>query len=232
MPVIHRSQALLLADRRPPARLGRRRPRQDHLDRHDRDRPAGARRRSRPSSTAASSRSSASRAAPDRTTSSSSRPTSPTARSCSTTRRSRSSRTSTPTTSTTTARDDAFHDAFATFANRAREAVVISADDAGARAVTERLTHPNVVTFGESDAAHVRVSDIRTDGPVSFTRHPRRGRPSTRGCRCPARTTRSTRPAPSRCCSPSGTSSSRPSARSRASRAPCAGSSCTASSAA
>jgi UDP-N-acetylmuramate--alanine ligase len=65
--------------------------------------------------------------------------------------------------------DDAFHDAFATFANRASEAVVISADDAGARAVTERLTHRNVVTFGESDAAHVRVSDITTDGPVSFT---------------------------------------------------------------
>ena len=65
--------------------------------------------------------------------------------------------------------DDAFHDAFATFANRAREAVVISADDAGARAVTERLTHRNVVTFGESDAAHVRVADITTDGPVSFT---------------------------------------------------------------
>jgi UDP-N-acetylmuramate--alanine ligase len=64
--------------------------------------------------------------------------------------------------------DDAFHDAFATFANRASEAVVISADDAGARAVTERLTHRNVVTFGESDAAHVRVSDITTDGPVSF----------------------------------------------------------------
>ena len=63
---------------------------------------------------------------------------------------------------------DAFHEAFATFANRAREAVVISADDAGARAVTARLTHPNVVTFGESDAADVRVSDIRTDGPVSF----------------------------------------------------------------
>ena len=65
--------------------------------------------------------------------------------------------------------DDAFHDAFATFANRASEAVVISADDAGARAVTERLTHRHVVTFGESDAAHVRVADITTDGPVSFT---------------------------------------------------------------
>ncbi len=64
---------------------------------------------------------------------------------------------------------DAFHDAFATFANRASEAVVISADDRGARVVGEHLTHPNAVTFGESDAADVRVSRIRTDGPVSFT---------------------------------------------------------------
>ena len=65
--------------------------------------------------------------------------------------------------------DDAFVDAFATFANRAREAVVISSDDSGARAVAERLSHPNVITFGEADAADVRVSGIRTDGPVSFT---------------------------------------------------------------
>jgi len=64
---------------------------------------------------------------------------------------------------------DAFHDAFATFGNRAREAVVISADDPGARLVAERLTHPNVVTFGEADAAHLRISDLTTDGPVAFT---------------------------------------------------------------
>ncbi len=65
--------------------------------------------------------------------------------------------------------EDAFVDAFAAFANRAREAVVISADDMGARSVAERLTHANVVTFGESDAADVRISDIRTDGPAAFT---------------------------------------------------------------
>jgi UDP-N-acetylmuramate--alanine ligase len=65
--------------------------------------------------------------------------------------------------------DEAFVDAFATFANRAREAVVISADDAGARTVAERLTHPHILTFGESDAADVRVTGIRTDGPVAFT---------------------------------------------------------------
>ncbi|WP_374316405.1 UDP-N-acetylmuramate--L-alanine ligase [Microbacterium sp.] len=64
---------------------------------------------------------------------------------------------------------DAFYDAFARFGDRAREAVVISSDDDGARRVTERLTHPRVVTFGESADATVRVEDIRTDGPVAFT---------------------------------------------------------------
>lgn len=64
---------------------------------------------------------------------------------------------------------DAFYDGFATFANQAREAVVISSDDAGARLVTARLAHPNVITFGEAADADVRVSDIVTEGPVSFT---------------------------------------------------------------
>ena len=64
---------------------------------------------------------------------------------------------------------DAFDDAFATFANEAREAVVISSDDSGARAVAERIVHANVVTFGESEDADVRVSNVRTDGPVAFT---------------------------------------------------------------
>ncbi len=96
--------------------------------------------------------------------------------------------------------DDAFHDAFATFANRAREAVVISADDAGARAVTERLTHPNVVTFGESDAAsRPRLGHPhRRSGVVH--RQPRgvvRRRAAGRARRAQRR---STRPAPSRCC--------------------------------
>ncbi|MGN8551710.1 UNVERIFIED_CONTAM: UDP-N-acetylmuramate--L-alanine ligase [Microbacterium sp. SLM126] len=63
---------------------------------------------------------------------------------------------------------DAFYDAFARFGDRAREAVVISADDDGARRVMARLTHAHVVTFGESADATVRVGDIRTDGPVSF----------------------------------------------------------------
>jgi UDP-N-acetylmuramate--alanine ligase len=64
---------------------------------------------------------------------------------------------------------DAFDAAFARFADGAREAVVISSDDPGALRIRERLTHRSVVTFGEDPAADVRVSDVRTDGPVSFT---------------------------------------------------------------
>ncbi|WP_431803924.1 UDP-N-acetylmuramate--L-alanine ligase [Microbacterium sp. bgisy203] len=64
---------------------------------------------------------------------------------------------------------DAFYDAFARFANEAREAVVISADDPGARRVRAAITHSTVVTFGEDAAADVRVADIVTEGPVSFT---------------------------------------------------------------
>jgi UDP-N-acetylmuramate--alanine ligase len=64
---------------------------------------------------------------------------------------------------------DAFYDGFATFANEAREAVVISADDPGARRVSAALTHPSVVTFGEAEGADVRVVGITAAGPVSFT---------------------------------------------------------------
>ncbi|WP_235825295.1 UDP-N-acetylmuramate--L-alanine ligase [Agromyces badenianii] len=63
---------------------------------------------------------------------------------------------------------DAFEQAFVQFADRARELVVVSSDDAGAKRVTERLSHPRVVTFGESADADVRVHSIETDGPVSF----------------------------------------------------------------
>ncbi|MAP64069.1 MAG: UDP-N-acetylmuramate--L-alanine ligase [Microbacterium sp.] len=63
---------------------------------------------------------------------------------------------------------EAFDDAFARFADGAREAVVISADDRGARRVRERISHDTVVTFGESPDADVRLVDIRTDGPVAF----------------------------------------------------------------
>lgn len=64
---------------------------------------------------------------------------------------------------------DAFYDGFVRFADEAREAVVISADDPGAQRVTAALSHPNVVTFGEAENADVRVVGITTDGPVAFT---------------------------------------------------------------
>ncbi|MFT4230057.1 MAG: UDP-N-acetylmuramate--L-alanine ligase [Microbacterium sp.] len=64
--------------------------------------------------------------------------------------------------------DDAFHAAFARFADAAREAVVISADDPGARRVRALLRHPRVVTFGTDAAADVRLHDVVADGPVSF----------------------------------------------------------------
>jgi UDP-N-acetylmuramate--alanine ligase len=64
---------------------------------------------------------------------------------------------------------EAFYAAFARFANEAREAVVISADDPGAQLVRTLLTHPQVMTFGEADDATVRLSRVVTDGPVSFS---------------------------------------------------------------
>ncbi|WP_173923877.1 UDP-N-acetylmuramate--L-alanine ligase [Agromyces sp. Marseille-P2726] len=63
---------------------------------------------------------------------------------------------------------DAFEQAFVDFADRAREFVVISSDDAGAVRVTERLSHPRVISFGEAPHATVRLHSIETDGPVSF----------------------------------------------------------------
>jgi UDP-N-acetylmuramate--alanine ligase len=63
---------------------------------------------------------------------------------------------------------DAFEQAFVDFADRAREFVVISSDDAGAVRVAGRLSHERVLTFGEAADATVRVHSIETDGPVAF----------------------------------------------------------------
>ncbi|MFT4157785.1 MAG: UDP-N-acetylmuramate--L-alanine ligase [Microbacterium sp.] len=65
--------------------------------------------------------------------------------------------------------DEAFHDAFVRFADAATEAVVISSDDPGAIRVSSGLSHPNAITFGLSDDADVRVSDITTDAGVAAT---------------------------------------------------------------
>src|SRR5918994_24470 len=87
--------------------------------------------------------------------------------------------------------EDAFVDAFASFANRSSEAVVISADDAGALQVSKRLTHANVRTSGSATSAPTAPSRSRSPTPVP---------PSTHGWPCPVPTTRSTRRARSRCC--------------------------------
>lgn len=64
---------------------------------------------------------------------------------------------------------EAFEGEFVRFANAANSLVVISSDDPGAVRVTEKLSHPNVLSFGESPLATVRVSDIDDSGPrVSF----------------------------------------------------------------
>ncbi|KZE95494.1 UDP-N-acetylmuramate--L-alanine ligase [Agromyces sp. NDB4Y10] len=63
---------------------------------------------------------------------------------------------------------EAFEQAFVDFADRAREFVVISSDDAGAQRVAGRLSHERVITFGEATDATVRVHSIETDGPVAF----------------------------------------------------------------
>ncbi|MDT3316843.1 UDP-N-acetylmuramate--L-alanine ligase [Microbacterium sp. KSW4-11] len=66
---------------------------------------------------------------------------------------------------------EAFYEGFVRFADAASQAVVISSDDPGAREVAASLSHRTVVTFGTAAEADVRVSDIVTEGPVSFTLH-------------------------------------------------------------
>jgi UDP-N-acetylmuramate--alanine ligase len=64
---------------------------------------------------------------------------------------------------------EAFEDAFVTFAQRAAEFVVASSDDPGTRAVTARVRDKRILTFGTDSSADVRVSRVGTEGPVSFT---------------------------------------------------------------
>lgn len=65
--------------------------------------------------------------------------------------------------------EEKFYDAFVDFASGASEAVVISSDDVGARAVTERLERSRVTTFGEHPDADVRVHSVELDAGVSFS---------------------------------------------------------------
>lgn len=62
----------------------------------------------------------------------------------------------------------AIEDAFVSFARACSERVVLSADDAGTRRVAAGLSPAALTTFGESEAARVRVVSISEEGPVSF----------------------------------------------------------------
>lgn len=65
-----------------------------------------------------------------------------------------------------------FDQAFVQFASAANELLVISADDSGAQRVLGQVSHPRVVTFGESADADVWVSDVESGaGGVRFTIH-------------------------------------------------------------
>lgn len=64
---------------------------------------------------------------------------------------------------------EAFDAAFAEFADRASEAVVISADDPGAQRVRALMHHERILTFGEAADADVRILDIRVGDVASCT---------------------------------------------------------------
>jgi UDP-N-acetylmuramate--alanine ligase len=64
--------------------------------------------------------------------------------------------------------ESAFKDAFVEFARRAREHVVLSADDPGAVEIAPRLADRSVTTFGEAADAVVRVHSIREEEVVAF----------------------------------------------------------------
>jgi UDP-N-acetylmuramate--alanine ligase len=63
---------------------------------------------------------------------------------------------------------EAFEDAFVTFAQNASEFVVASSDDAGTLAVTRRLVDTRLITFGFADDADVRIHSVSDEGDVSF----------------------------------------------------------------
>jgi UDP-N-acetylmuramate--alanine ligase len=63
---------------------------------------------------------------------------------------------------------EAFHRVFADFANNSRELVVINSDDFGAQEVARLVTKP-IITFGESPASDIRVSDIVENAQVQFS---------------------------------------------------------------
>ncbi len=65
--------------------------------------------------------------------------------------------------------EEAFEDAFVTFARAASERVVISSDDPRAVSVTTRLRDRSVLTFGQHESADIRLHSIESAETVAFT---------------------------------------------------------------
>jgi UDP-N-acetylmuramate--alanine ligase len=65
--------------------------------------------------------------------------------------------------------EEAFEEAFVTFARAARERIVISSDDPRAVAVTTRLADRTVTTFGQHPDADVRLHSVVSAATVSFS---------------------------------------------------------------
>lgn len=65
--------------------------------------------------------------------------------------------------------EEAFEEAFVTFARKASERVVISSDDARAVSVTTRLRDRSVLTFGQHPDADVRLHSIDSSATVAFS---------------------------------------------------------------
>ncbi|CAN5332140.1 UDP-N-acetylmuramate--L-alanine ligase [soil metagenome] len=64
---------------------------------------------------------------------------------------------------------EAFENAFVSFAQASSELVVASSDDPGTLAVTARLTDKRIVSFGFAPDSDVRITSVTADGPVAFT---------------------------------------------------------------
>jgi UDP-N-acetylmuramate--alanine ligase len=65
--------------------------------------------------------------------------------------------------------EEAFEEAFVTFARKATERVVISSDDPRAVSVTTRLGDRSVLTFGQHPDADVRLHQVDSAATVAFT---------------------------------------------------------------
>jgi UDP-N-acetylmuramate--alanine ligase len=65
--------------------------------------------------------------------------------------------------------EDAFEAAFVAFAENASELVVISSDDRRAASLAGRLTGRRVLTFGQADAADIRLHSVADEATISFS---------------------------------------------------------------